>query len=72
MQKITYTTTGRVTYDCGHQHRTPRAAGECIRKHHAACRRNGGYSDRQVVRSDGELVTYEEDREVSRGLGFID
>ena len=72
MSKITYTTIGQVTLDCGHQHRTAYAAGACIRKHHAACKRSGGYSDRRVYRSDRDLITHEEDREISRGLGFID
>ena len=72
MSKLTYTTIGRVTLDCGHQHRTAYAAARCIKQHHAACKRSGGYSDRRVYRSDGDMTTHEEEREISRGLGCID
>lgn len=72
MSSITYTTSGRFYGTCGHQHKSARAAGACVRQHQAACKRNNGYSDRKVYRSDGELLTDSEDREVSRGLGVFD
>lgn len=56
-----YTTKGSVCGGCGHAHKTIRAALACADRHHAAVRRGnpGGraYSDRQVVRSDGEPLS---------------
>ena len=48
----TYTTSGSVCGQCGHRHRTLRAAVKCADRHMNACNRHGGYSDRYVVSVD--------------------
>ena len=50
MKKLGYTTEGNVRSDCGHTHRTLKTAYECLRKDERGCRKQGGYSDRKVVR----------------------
>ena len=58
----TYTTMGSVRGCCGHKHRTIEAAKRCIDRDHAGCVRQGGYSDRTVVYSDGsELSSDDQD-----------
>ena len=55
-----YTTRGSVRGCCGHNHKTIEAAAKCAKKDDAACKRQRGYSDRSVVRRDGEeLSEYE-------------
>ena len=49
----TYTTIGPVRGNCGHAHRSIRTAVACLAADSAGCRRQGGYSDRQVKHSDG-------------------
>jgi hypothetical protein len=61
----TYTTTGPVRGTCGHEHRSIRTAAECLRRDLDGCRQQGGYSDRSVVRTDGEPLT-------ERELGYAD
>ena len=52
-----YTTTGPVTGDCGHSHRTLEAANKCRLRHSKNCRKHGGYSDRSVrAISCGDIV----------------
>ena len=51
--KTTYTSSGNVRGDCGHQHRTIAAAAKCSQRDQAGCRSQGGYSDREIVRGDG-------------------
>lgn len=55
-----YTTVGDVRGACGHNHRTIDAAQRCVDKDQRNCERQGGYSDRSVVRSDGTPLTEEE------------
>lgn len=57
---LTYTTgqSSDVRGCCGHQHKTVNAALACMGRDAAACRRQGGYSDRtRIVRSDGRWNT---------------
>jgi hypothetical protein len=59
-EKITYTCTGSVRGSCGIRHRALRAAAACCRDDMRWCQRQGGYSDRAPLRSDGEPLTEEE------------
>jgi hypothetical protein len=55
----TYTTEGSVCGPCGHNHRSIATANACANRHHSAIVRANGpsaYSDRQVVRTDGESL----------------
>ena len=56
----TYTTIGSVRGCCGHQHRTIEAAQQCVNRDHAGCVRQGGYSDRSVVKGDGSELSEDE------------
>lgn len=51
--KTTYETNGDIRGNCGHKHRTIQAALRCAQRDHNACNSHGGYSDRQVIRTDG-------------------
>jgi len=53
----TYTTKGPVRGCCGHEHRSIETAFRCLAADQSGCRRQGGYSDRSVVRVDGEPLT---------------
>jgi len=53
----TYTTRGDVRGECGHQHRSLRTAEKCRQRDADGCRGQGGYSDRHVIRGDGEPLT---------------
>ncbi len=53
----TYTTRGDVRGSCGHQHRTIGAAERCAARDQTYCARQGGYSDRSVVRGDGSPLS---------------
>jgi hypothetical protein len=64
----TYTTRGSVRGSCGHQHRSITAAVRCARRDHAGCVSQGGYSDRDVFRADGEDLTEHEMREIDDAL----
>ena len=57
---MTYTTTGSVRGNCGHAHRSIEAAYQCLRADQKGCDNQGGYSDRSVVRKDGESFTAQE------------
>lgn len=52
-----YTTNGPVRGRCGHEHRTIDTAFRCLAADQSSCRRAGGYSDRCIVRTDGESLT---------------
>jgi hypothetical protein len=56
----TYTTQGSVRGCCGHQHKTIKTAQRCINRDHAGCVRQGGYSDRSVVKGDGSELDQDE------------
>lgn len=64
MYGMRYTTKGNVRGRCGHQHRTIRTAVICRMRDQSGCQSQGGYSDRSVVRVDGEPLTGEEEREI--------
>ncbi len=57
---MTYTTDGEIRGSCGHRHRSIETARECVSRDRRGCRRQGGYSDRNVVRCDGEPMTEDE------------
>jgi hypothetical protein len=54
----TYTTRGNVRGGCGHKHRSLETAWKCLQRDRSGCQSQGGYSDRQVVRADGEPLAY--------------
>lgn len=67
-----YTTKGKVRGECGHLHKTLKAAAECLLHDSRGCQKQGGYSDRQVFRiDDGKLsrITEEEYNEVHHYKG---
>jgi hypothetical protein len=45
-----YTTLGPVRGCCGHRHREPRTALDCLARDRSGSRSQGGYSDRRIVR----------------------
>jgi hypothetical protein len=53
----TYTTAGSVRGTCGHNHKTIVAAEKCLQSDRDGCGSQGGYSDRQIVRADGQALT---------------
>ena len=57
MGKSGYYTQGSVRGRCKHTHRTIGAALACIARDMSGCVSQGGYSDREVVRADGEDFT---------------
>lgn len=66
----TYTTKGGVRGSCHHEHRTIRAALACVRADDRRCKRGNGpsaYSDRSVVRADGQRLT-EAEHDLLEGL----
>ena len=56
-----WTTIGSVRGACGHKHRTLGAACDCARRDNAACKRTGGYSDRQAMPIGREMTADEMD-----------
>ncbi len=48
MRAIGYTTHGPVRGQCGHLHRSIRAAEDCLRSDQRGCRSQGDYSDRAI------------------------
>jgi len=56
-QKSGYYTRGSVRGCCAHIHRSIGAALACIERDMSGCVSQGGYSDREVVRADGEDFT---------------
>lgn len=59
---VTYTTRGSVRGGCGHKHRTIKAAARCANEDQAECQKQGGYSDRELRRTDGKELTEDEVR----------
>ena len=57
MTATTYTTKGSVRGCCGHKHRTIDAAVKCLKADQSGCASQRGYSDRAIVRTDGEELT---------------
>ena len=70
--KVYYTTWGHVRGDCGHMHRGVGAALVCMEHDSVVCRRQGGYSDREVriIESRKDLDTYDVRRGPGRDLLF--
>ncbi len=58
--KRTYRCEGAVRGSCGHKHRTIETAVACLHGDQMGCRRQGGYSDRIIVDSDGGPLTDDE------------
>ncbi len=56
---VTYTCKGSVRGECGHTHRTLVGAARCLHRDQRACTSLGGgaYSDRTIVRTDGEEMS---------------
>ena len=54
MSKRTYSASGNVRGECGHNHKTIYAAYQCAQRDWDGCQRQGGYSDRTrlTVRQD--------------------
>lgn len=50
---VLYECVGSVRGSCGHRHRSLAAAVACLRDDSVGCARQGGYTDREVVRCDG-------------------
>ncbi len=63
MTTTTYETEGDVRGNCGHQHRTLDGALRCLELDRRGCASQGGYSDRHVVRSDGQPVEWPDDED---------
>lgn len=72
MKKVSYTTTGSVRGCCGHKHRTIASAVKCVHADSVGCARQGGYSDRYVIRHDGSELSAEEHDQVDSINGFTD
>lgn len=51
--KVRYICSGPVRGECGVRHLSRAAAESCIARDHSGCARQGGYSDRVVVRVSG-------------------
>lgn len=68
--KTGYTTCGSVRGCCGHNHRTIETAQRCVDSDQAGCARQGGYSDRSVVRRDGEELSESELDELYRSCEY--
>jgi hypothetical protein len=45
-----YTTEGDVRGCCDHKHQSIKAAAACLKRDQEGCARQGGYSDRRIVR----------------------
>ena len=52
----TYTNIGSVRGSCGHTHRTVSGAIRCLDRDQSGCAGQGGYSDRVIKDSDGNVV----------------
>lgn len=57
---LTYTTRGSVRGSCGHRHRSLRTTIACLKRDTAGCQAQGGYSDRQALRTDGTDINSDE------------
>ncbi|MDX1469778.1 MAG: hypothetical protein R3258_10600 [Acidimicrobiia bacterium] len=51
-ETLRYVTVGAVRGYCAHIHRTLSGAYDCLERDRRGCRRQGGYSDRRVMRYD--------------------
>jgi len=51
-----YTAAGPVRGSCGHKHRTIYAAARCAEADQDGCRKQGGYSDRDLHESDCAII----------------
>jgi hypothetical protein len=67
----TYTTEGSVRGNCGHAHQSVGAAERCRAKDQRSCAGQGGYSDRSVVRADGEPLSDWEIEELNEEIDRI-
>lgn len=56
--KMTYTTNGDVRGSCGHAHKTIEAAARCLEYDREGCAGQGGYSDRHIIASDEQHVSW--------------
>jgi hypothetical protein len=61
---MTYTTKGSVRGNCGHKHRSIVTAHKCLLADHVGCKRQGGYSDRYVCRTDDSEFSELEQQEL--------
>lgn len=57
----TYSCVGNVRGECGHKHTSRLAALRCLNSDRRGCSKQGGYSDRSVVRDDGEPMVEVDD-----------
>jgi hypothetical protein len=57
----TYTCIGDVRGSCPHKHTTLVGAAMCLKRDVDGCRKQGGYSDRHVVPSEGRPLNEAED-----------
>lgn len=69
----TYRAVGSVRGDCGHEHKTAGAAWDCVHRDSRRCAALGGcaYSDRVVVRSDGEELTGADRRSIDAAQAAV-
>lgn len=70
----TYTTSGDVRGECGHQHRTLSGAVRCLESDQRGCESQGGYSDRHIIDSDGDTYDRYDDGDyrIVEGYGSSD
>ena len=54
-----YYTSGNVRGRCPHKHRSADSAEACRARDAEGCASQGGYSDREVYRSDGALMVWD-------------
>lgn len=62
--RVFYTCKGSVRGECGHNHRRLTTAVQCCEEDARGCRKQGGYSDRVVLRADGRPLTEAEMSEI--------
>jgi hypothetical protein len=58
--RTAYTCKGSVRGSCGHVHRTLSGASQCCKRDRRACKKQGGYSDRDVRNADGTQLSENE------------
>lgn len=54
--ETTYTTTGSVRGNCGHQHIGLEEALDCMARDQHGCEQQGGYSDRRIIAVDEDCT----------------
>ena len=59
-----YTTKGTVRGNCGHKHRTLKSVHKFIERDQNGCAKQGGYSDRYIVRCDGKDLSENEQQDL--------